>query len=1079
MVHGGPESPVEILLRVFFIKTSSRRKSSERGRETVREMKRMFCFLATHEWSKNDDRLLQAVEHGDTDKVSSLLGKKGISPTKLDNEGKSALHLAATKGQLECLGAMLAHGVDVMVPDVSGLNVLHLASKNSHQECVKKILQSKCPVECADTNGRTAVHHAASGGSVSIVQLLCEQKCPINTKDVEGFTPLIQAAQSNHAEVCRYLIDQGADIDARDKNGRTALMLACEHGSGNAVEILVKRGADLKVVDALGHDALHYYKLSGNADILSFLQAVPKGHSEDTKSAQTPKQLDPSIRFSGDRSETPKKRKAPPPPVSSMQSPLPTDTSTPQTFNPLPASKCEASEVEKVSAQGKEASNEEMRKLQEEKVKLLEMIQNLNQQLLDKKHLEMEENDLKQQVSWNNGEIPIDMKGTEIGTPERGYVEGLDQIKALQSQIASLTVKNNELLDKLQGLEFHHREENLSILPEHEQSRESPETLSYDQNFNSSDSHRSLLDSYKQLTEMYKEAQAEITSLKTALPSRVWDGSLTLEVCERQNSSEGEAKTGCCLLESPHEAVTESLEKSVQTTIEMAENSYCLQHKLEELQDKYEEAMTEVTRLQTQIQQTFLARKRPNSSTNAGEVVDIRQKEMEELKRKLDEVLEDRERAECMVSDLEEKLEEMEKVLARSISEDEFEEFKQSQSSLLDEVNQEKVLLIEKLREAQGEIKKLQERLSHQGLSQEKQNFLEMQKALNRTIDKLNRQVAELTQWYNEAQSELKEVKGKQLQAVSEHINSSYVPKDQHKQAVRLLNDSIGELKDYLSEAEAKLADAERDTAKLQKDLEVQRQSSVCLAEHTQIVASLENIIKAAESKASQAVQELERKEHDLQILQQVTAENSAIIQEEMIPKSEYEKLKASFRAELNRLTVKTGEVLKEQERASAEITQARKECSLSKSEREVAQAQLVLREQELTDLRAKCREMQDNVSELEKRVGSSLKQEEDKEKKINELYKEVTKLKEALNSLSQLSYTSNIPKRQNQQLETLQQQTKNLQHQLTEANQRHQEVVSVYRMHLLYAVQGQMDEDVQKALKQILTMCKTHTLKK
>eukprot|EP00062_Callorhinchus_milii_P017448 gi/632969845/ref/XP_007901308.1/ PREDICTED: ankycorbin isoform X5 [Callorhinchus milii] len=840
MVHRGPESPVEILLRVFFIKTSSRRKSSERGRETVREMKRMFCFLATHEWSKNDDRLLQAVEHGDTDKVSSLLGKKGISPTKLDNEGKSALHLAATKGQLECLGAMLAHGVDVMVPDVSGLNVLHLASKNSHQECVKKILQSKCPVECADTNGRTAVHHAASGGSVSIVQLLCEQKCPINTKDVEGFTPLIQAAQSNHAEVCRYLIDQGADIDARDKNGRTALMLACEHGSGNAVEILVKRGADLKVVDALGHDALHYYKLSGNADILSFLQAVPKGHSEDTKSAQTPKQLDPSIRFSGDRSETPKKRKAPPPPVSSMQSPLPTDTSTPQTFNPLPASKCEASEVEKVSAQGKEASNEEMRKLQEEKVKLLEMIQNLNQQLLDKKHLEMEE-----------------------------------------------------------------------------------------------------------------------------------------------------------------------------------------------------------------------------------------------LKRKLDEVLEDRERAECMVSDLEEKLEEMEKVLARSISEDEFEEFKQSQSSLLDEVNQEKVLLIEKLREAQGEIKKLQERLSHQGLSQEKQNFLEMQKALNRTIDKLNRQVAELTQWYNEAQSELKEVKGKQLQAVSEHINSSYVPKDQHKQAVRLLNDSIGELKDYLSEAEAKLADAERDTAKLQKDLEVQRQSSVCLAEHTQIVASLENIIKAAESKASQAVQELERKEHDLQILQQVTAENSAIIQEEMIPKSEYEKLKASFRAELNRLTVKTGEVLKEQERASAEITQARKECSLSKSEREVAQAQLVLREQELTDLRAKCREMQDNVSELEKRVGSSLKQEEDKEKKINELYKEVTKLKEALNSLSQLSYTSNIPKRQNQQLETLQQQTKNLQHQLTEANQRHQEVVSVYRMHLLYAVQGQMDEDVQKALKQILTMCKTHTLKK
>jgi len=60
-----------------------------------------------------------------------------------------------------------------------------------------------------------------------------------------------------------------------------------------------------------------------------------------------------------------------------------------------------------------------------------------------------------------------------------------------------------------------------------------------------------------------------------------------------------------------------------------------------------------------------------------------------------------------------------------------------------------------------------------------------------------------------------------------------------------------------------------------------------------------------------------------------------------------------------------------------------------------------------------------------------------------------------------------------------LQQQVKQLQNQLAETKKQHQEIVSVYRTHLLYAVQGQMDEDVQKVLKQILTMCKNPSQKK
>lgn len=51
-----------------------------------------FCFapLQSQDWSKSDERLLQAVEQNEPDKVSALIVKKGLCPTKLDAEGKSA-----------------------------------------------------------------------------------------------------------------------------------------------------------------------------------------------------------------------------------------------------------------------------------------------------------------------------------------------------------------------------------------------------------------------------------------------------------------------------------------------------------------------------------------------------------------------------------------------------------------------------------------------------------------------------------------------------------------------------------------------------------------------------------------------------------------------------------------------------------------------------------------------------------------------------------------------------------------------------------------------------------------------------
>uniref|UniRef100_A0A3Q3FWW7 Uncharacterized protein n=1 Tax=Labrus bergylta TaxID=56723 RepID=A0A3Q3FWW7_9LABR len=118
-------------------------------------------FKKNEDWSKSDERLLQAVEQNEPDKVMALIAKKGLCPTKLDGEGKSAFHLCASRGRLDCLEVIIAQGADLNITDGAGFSALHLAAKNGQSECLKRLLQ-RLAVDCTDTIGRTPLHHAGN-----------------------------------------------------------------------------------------------------------------------------------------------------------------------------------------------------------------------------------------------------------------------------------------------------------------------------------------------------------------------------------------------------------------------------------------------------------------------------------------------------------------------------------------------------------------------------------------------------------------------------------------------------------------------------------------------------------------------------------------------------------------------------------------------------------------------------------------------------------------------------------------------------------------------------------------------------
>ncbi|XP_032090218.1 ankyrin repeat domain-containing protein 35 [Thamnophis elegans] len=215
-------------------------------------------------WNKLDQKLFDAVEKGDVIRTALFASRKTAHPTKLNALGQSAFHLAASKGLTECLTILLTQGADVNDKNEDGSTALHLATIACQPQCVKVLLQYGANEDCMDGENRTPLHWAASSGCASSVLLLCDQEAFLDVTDKNDRTPLMIAAQGNHTAICSQLLQRGAKVDLPDKDGKTALILACENGGVEAADLLLQNGANVALTDKTDHDALYYATRSKN-----------------------------------------------------------------------------------------------------------------------------------------------------------------------------------------------------------------------------------------------------------------------------------------------------------------------------------------------------------------------------------------------------------------------------------------------------------------------------------------------------------------------------------------------------------------------------------------------------------------------------------------------------------------------------------------------------------------------------------------------------------------------------------------------------------------------------------------------
>ncbi|NXM37483.1 ANR24 protein, partial [Gymnorhina tibicen] len=160
----------------------------------------------------------------------------------------------------------------------------------------------------------------------------------------------------------------------------------------------------------------------------------------------------------------------------------------------------------------------------------------------------------------------------------------------------------------------------------------------------------------------------------------------------------------------------------------------------------------------------------------------------------------------------------------------------------------------------------------------------------------------------------------------------------------------------------------------------------------------------------------------------------------------QHEAAEAGLRAEAAALAQRLQELERRHEKTCEEVFRVQRQALFMKSERQAAEDRLGAAQKQLEQAQDEARRLR----ELHGHAEDAARLGRGRGRKITELSKEVFRLKEALNALPE----SRGPPQSPPNTAALQARIRALEEKLEETETRHSKVVTLYRSHLLYAVQ-------------------------
>lgn len=258
--------------------------------------------------------------------IKFLLSQSGADVNRLTHEGRTYLHWAAFKGNVEIMEELINKGAKATVQDVNettplcfaamggqltiqgvelcvkgganlkndvnrdGANVLLLAVTNDKDLTLTNYFVSKgLDIKSVDKNGNTIFSYAARGGNVNTLKALIQKGVAVSDNAI------IMAAQgrrgpANTIEVFEYLESLNIKPTVTSKSGENVLhFIVRKPNQKDIIEHFLSKGVDVNQADSEGNTVFMNASASNkDLTILELLSAKVKNINQSNQKSETP-----------------------------------------------------------------------------------------------------------------------------------------------------------------------------------------------------------------------------------------------------------------------------------------------------------------------------------------------------------------------------------------------------------------------------------------------------------------------------------------------------------------------------------------------------------------------------------------------------------------------------------------------------------------------------------------------------------------------------------------------------------------------------------------------------------------------
>ncbi|MFQ6638916.1 hypothetical protein Gotur_015786 [Gossypium turneri] len=203
------------ILEIYFYDGRKVLNNLLEGKESNLRVKQLESDISFHIGRQEAELALKvncAAYNGDFYQLKSLI-RAGADPNKTDYDGRSPLHLAASKGYEDITSFLIRHPVDINLKEGASLNIddagsyLCTAVAKGDSDFLRRLLSNGVDPNSRDYDHRTPLHVAASEGLYIMAKLLIEAGASVFSKDRWGNTPLDEARMCGNKNLIKLLED--------------------------------------------------------------------------------------------------------------------------------------------------------------------------------------------------------------------------------------------------------------------------------------------------------------------------------------------------------------------------------------------------------------------------------------------------------------------------------------------------------------------------------------------------------------------------------------------------------------------------------------------------------------------------------------------------------------------------------------------------------------------------------------------------------------------------------------------------------------------------------------------------------